>query len=160
MTVTLQSQQKFSLFSFSFTKTVTPEETMIWAEMLELVPNPNYVAGDVETEEEVCRVFVEISGPKTPVKQRLTNKMLVDWQFHLEMKNKKKKKMEDGSIKICPFYQPATQNVELRIFLGRLKKYHSFDMVESDFAGYTGSLTSVMEQVYQERYKKYVSKKE
>ena len=75
--------------------------------------------------------------------------MTVDWQIKL----KKKKDVEEGE---CPFYHTNTQNTELRVFFGYMKKTYDWNVKEDDLKGFDGCLAGVMAEVYDQRLKEYV----
>ena len=58
---------------------------------------------------------------------------------------------------MCPFYQPSTQNVELRTFFAHMARTHNWQFNENDLKGFTGSLDAVIAELYDQRLKKYVS---
>ena len=83
-------------------------------------------------------------------KQELVNALLIDWQIDLKME-KKPKHQE------CPYYQPDSQNVGLRTFLSHMKKTYGWVWEQKNFTKWDGCLNGVMTEVYEQRYKKYVS---
>ena len=116
--------------------------------MLRNVKNPHYVPGNGLIE--VPFAFVSVAGPISKKKLMLANEMLKDWQLKLE----KKVKVKDGE---CRFYQPSTQNVELRTFFGHMSKCHDWQFSETELRGFKGSLTGVIQEMYAQRLEKFVS---
>ena len=152
----------FFVFAHTFYSpfhTVDKDGNQVWKKMLEPTSNPNFIAGEKNSTKEVAMAFVAIAGEKTSQKLRLANAMFCDWQLNLKMKKKKRKKADENFSDPCPFYQPSTQNMELRAFFGRLKKHHNFKFRQEDFSGFHGSLNGMMEEIYEQRVEQYVSEK-
>ena len=97
----------------------------------------------------VPAIFAALSGLVNQRKIQVANKAIVDWQLRL-------KKARVGKQK-CPFYQPSTQCVEYRSFLGRMKKHHDWGFNEGHFSGFPGSVKSVLDDIFQKREKVWVS---
>ena len=123
--------------------------------MLKKVKNPFHNRFLGNSSPYVHRIFVEMSGRPTNDKKALINQALVDWQVAL----RKKKEVADEE-KECPFYQPSTQNLELRTFFGVMKDHYNFHYVLKDFNKFQGSLGGVLSKLYQARVQKYVSFRE
>ena len=65
--------------------------------------------------------------------------------------------MKNGEeVKVCPYYSPSTQNLELRTLLAKLKDQHNFRFVLRDFNNFEGSLRGVMAAVYRQRYEEWL----
>ena len=111
--------------------------------------NPYYKTG-MENGKECPVLFVQIGGDLTRDKIDLANKALCEWQVRLRMK----KKPKDGE---CPFYQPSTQSMELRSFFGHMARKYDWKITEKDLSGFNGALSCVMEEVYMQREKIWVS---
>ena len=116
--------------------------------MLKNVKNPQFVVGNGSSV--VPFAFVAVSGFPSRKKLMLANAMLIDWQINLRKKTTKKDE-------VCPFYQPSTQNVEMRTFFAHMAKMHDWQFSESELKGYKGSLTGVIQEIYAQRLEKYVS---
>ena len=119
-----------------------------WEKVLELVPNPNPTVGRRAMSKEVPRCFVELSGQITNDKINLLNGMLVDWQMR-----HKKCKVKDGE---CPWFQPGTQNLNIRAFLAHMAKNYNWNYTKRDFENSEGSLNAVMTSIYNDRLEKWV----
>ena len=76
--------------------------------------------------------------------------MLVDFNVHLKLKC-----LNRG--KTCLYYMLSSHCVKLHYLMGRLSNYHGWEIGESDLKGFKGSLAGVMQELYAEREKKYVS---
>ena len=119
-----------------------------WNSMLQNVRNPQFVVGNGSPE--VPFAFPSVAGIPSRKKLLLADAMLCDWQLNL----KKKVDVKDGE---CPFYQPSTQNVELRTFFGHMSKHHDWQFSDSELKGFKGSLYGVIQEMYAQRLEKYVS---
>ena len=119
-----------------------------WNSMLRSVKNPQFVVGNGSSV--VPFAFVAVSGSPSKKKLMLANAMLIDWQINLRKKNTK-------NDEVCPFYQPSTQNVEMRTFFAHMAKMHDWQFSEAELKGYKGSLTGVVQEMYAQRLEKYVS---
>ena len=95
-------------------------------------------------------LFVQIGGDLTHDKICLANKALCEWQVRLRMK----KKPKDGE---CPFYQPSMQSMELSSFFGHMARKYDWEITEKDLSGFDGALSCVMEEVYMQLEKIWVS---
>ena len=129
-----------------------------WAKMLVMVSNIFYDLGRGRTNRKTQNIFVMMSGRRTNEKRDLANQALRDWQVDLKKKVKKsKKKVKKGEeTRVCPYYSPSTQNLELRTFLAKLKDQYDFRFVLRDFNNFEGSLGGVMAAVYRQRYEEWV----
>jgi len=114
--------------------------------LVKTVPNPFRRGGP----EEIPNVFVVCSGPKTPDKVDLANKVVVTWQLDF----KKKRPSADSE---CPYYSPASTNGQLRIFFAALKSQYGWEIGMEDLSNFKGSLTATLKDLYNEREVKYVS---
>ena len=121
-----------------------------WAKVLKAVKNPHYNPFDHNSQEFVPLAFVICSGRRDTKKIHLANAMLVDFNVHLKLKRLNKDKT-------CPYYMPSSHHVKMRYLMGRLSNYHGWEIGESDLKGFKGSLAGVMQELYAEREKKFVS---
>ena len=138
------------LYSFTRLYVETEKGEQKWEKMLVEVPNPYYDMGMGYTLKKIPRIFTMLGGARTNAKRDLANQVLRDWQVAV----RKKKKVDEK--KVCPFYSPSTQNLELRTFMAKLKDQYSFQYVLKDFVGFEGSLGGVMAAVYKQRYEEWV----
>lgn len=97
-----------------------------------------------------CSLSDVCSGPKTPDKVDLANKVVVTWQLDF----KKKRPSADSE---CPYYSPASTNGQLRIFFAALKSQYGWEIGMEDLSNFKGSLTATLKDLYNEREVKYVS---
>lgn len=132
-----------------FIDTDTEPKVQVFEKMLELIPNPFTMIGAGEREPEIPRLIVAISGDREPCKQELANRAFCCWQTRA-----KKAKCAEGE---CPFYQPSSQNMELRTLIGKLKAKYNFKYVLGDFNQFPGSLGSVLKALYSQRLEEWVS---
>ena len=124
-----------------------------------MVPNIFYDLGRGLTSKKIHNIFVMMSGQRSNEKRDLANQALRDWQVDLKKKvpKKGKKRMKNGEeVKVCPYYSPSTQNLELRTLLAKLKDQYNFRFVLRDFNNFEGSLGGVMAAVYRQRYEEWV----
>ena len=119
------------------------------------VPNPNKTFSRVgmHRSDTVPKAFVVVAGQKTQKKLELCNAMLCDWQLDLQMAKKPSKG------KICPYYAPATQNKDLRVFYSHMRKNHSWLFTEHDFKNWKGCLDGLLTERYAQRLGEYVSER-
>ena len=124
-----------------------------WGSLLVEIPNPNktYSRAGMGRKELVPKAFVIVSGQKTREKIELCNAMLCDWQVELKIVKKPKKG------KTCPYYALETQNTNIRAFYSHMRKEYGWDFTEHNFKGWKGCLDGVLEEVYGQRLKEYVS---
>ncbi len=122
----------------------------VWKEMLVPIKNP-FHQDRFSKEEYIPRILYEMSGPRNRKKKDLANRVLVDWQC-----STRRKKVKEGE---CPFYQPATQNIQLRTFMAKLKDCYSFEFSLVDFKKFKGSLGSVVKELYSQRLEEWVSER-
>jgi len=119
-----------------------------WNFMLKTVKNPQFVVGNGSPE--VPFAFPSVAGIPTRKKLHLANAMICDWQLNL----RKKGVVKDGE---CPYYQPSTQNVELRTFFGHMTKHHDWQFSDSELKGFEGSLYGCIQEMYAQRLEEFVS---
>ena len=134
---------------------VTVDGKQKWAHLLKKVKNPYYnpIINGRRGIQYVPLILVEMGGAPTPEKQALANKALVEWMVSVKKKNADK--LDD--TKVCPFYQPSTQNLQLRTFMSVLKDNYNFNYTLSDFKKIDGSLAGALAKFYAQRAEKYVS---
>jgi len=119
-----------------------------WNFMLKSVKNPQFVVGNGSPE--VPFAFPSVAGIPTRKKLHLANAMICDWQLNL----RKKGVVKDGE---CPYYQPSTQNVELRTFFGHMSKHHDWQFSDNELKGFEGSLYGCIQEMYAQRLEEFVS---
>jgi len=116
-----------------------------WAKMLEIVPNTNRRVGP----KLVPLAYLACAGNPTQDKQLLGNAMLADWQLRVKKKNPKTDE--------CPWFQPTSQAVDIRTFMGDMKKTFNWQFGVEDLKNFKGALESVTSQEFQRRYNEWVS---
>ena len=129
--------------------TVTTDGTPKWAEVMKLIPNPNYNTKMPDHLKEVPLLYVLLSGATTMDKKKLVNNVAIDWQMNL-----KKKRHKEGE---CPFYECEIQNMKFRAFLSHMAKTHGWCWCYSDFSNFDGSLNAVMKIIYNKRFEEWAS---
>ena len=110
--------------------------------------NPHCIPGTNQPEY-VPADFIVCSGEKTPAKMHLTKRMVCDWQIRF-----KKLRVKKGN---CPFYAPVAQNMMIRSFFGTMRKNHGWKWTDSDFKKFKGSLSGVIDRLYDTRREEFVS---
>ena len=130
----------------------------MWAKILVLVPSKFYNLGQGLTNKNIQNIFVMMSGDRSNEKRDLANQALRNWQVDLKkvkkVRMKKVKKVD--KTKVCPYYSPSTQNLELCILLAKLKDQYDFRFVLRDFSNFEGSPRGVMTAVYRQQYKEWI----
>jgi hypothetical protein len=141
---------KYSHSSFFQFKIVTDDGKSKWASLLEDVPNPQYTGLDRQHSQTIPKAFLIVSGTLDPMKVKLCNFMLVDWQINLKKKRVKKSD---------PFewYQPSTQSMQLRTFLAHMKSVHNWKFEASNFSKFEGCLNGVINTIFEQRREEFVS---
>jgi hypothetical protein len=131
-------------------KTGTDDGKLKWASLLEEVPNPQYTGLDKQHSETIPKAFLVVSGALDPMKVKLCNFMLVDWQINLKKKRVKKSD---------PFewYQPSTQSMQFRTFLSHMKTMHNWKFDATNFSKFEGCLNGVINTIYEQRRQEFVS---
>ena len=97
----------------------------------------------------VPAIFAVLAGPVTRTKIQLANKAIVDWQIRMRKERLGKNK--------CPWHQPSTQCVEYRSFLARMRNSHDWGFSEKHFAGFVGSVKSILDDLFTKREEVWVS---
>ena len=120
-----------------------------WEAMLVPVPNRYYIPGRKYSAQNVPRFFDLLSGDKTPSKTQMANSLLVDFSL-----KHKKRRFKEGD---CPWYSPVTQSTELRVMLAHMTKNYGWQYTELDFKGFEGCLNGVLQTMYEQRLKEWVS---
>ena len=118
--------------------------------MLEDVANPQYTGLDKQHSETIPKAFLVVSGALDPMKIKLVNCMLVDWQINLK---KKRVKKSDPFV----WYQPSTQSMQLRTFLSHMKTVHNWKFDAVNFSKFEGCLNGVINTIYEQRRQLFVS---
>ena len=121
-----------------------------WASLLVEVANPQYTGLDNHHSKTIPKAFEIVSGALDPMKVKLANCMLVDWQINLKKKRVKKSD---------PFewYQPSTQSMQLRTFLSHMKTRHNWKFDACHFMKFEGCLNGVINTIYEQRRQLFVS---
>ena len=97
----------------------------------------------------VPRFLSSLSGPKTPVKQAIVNKLLTYWQSVTKKKDPKK-----GKEQFFCWYQPVTQSQRLRTFFAHAQKEFGWQWSIDDFKK-RHMLAPFLEKLYEQRLKQY-----
>jgi len=137
----------FHAFSDDFTFFIVDDTgNHKWAQMLEIVPNSNRRVGP----KEVPLAYLACAGTPTQDKQLLGNAMLVDWQLRVKKQNLR-------AAEECPWFQPTSQGVDVRTFMGDMKKTFNWQFGGEDLKNFKGSLEAVTSKEFQRRYEEWVS---
>ena len=94
-------------------------------------------------------LFAILSGTVTRNKVELANRALVDWQVRVRKKVVGKKG--------CPWFQPSSQATDYKTFLGKMYKEYDWELSQSDFKGFEGSVNAVTEKMFNDRREEWVS---
>ena len=94
-------------------------------------------------------LFAILAGNTTRDKIELANRAIVDWQIRVRKKLVGKKG--------CPWFQPSSQATDYKTFLARMSADYEWQLVQSDFNGFVGSVDAVLEKLFQERRVEWVS---
>lgn len=68
---------------------VTDDGKQKWQSLLEDVANPHYTGLDRQHSALIPKAFLVVSGTLSPMKVKLVNCMLVDWQINLKKKKQR-----------------------------------------------------------------------